>query len=161
MINREFILEIFTWFSNAMTRTLQFDDWKGGSLEVYGSSRFKLCKSLWDHQKYLKESIDWTNLSISDCKFLGFTKCFPNEQGIDEELARSDISYKEREMFMNMKKLWIIPGYLLPILPSQGINIYTSCGEKAILEPLNSDGTISTEALKKACGNVGIIPVDS
>lgn len=161
MINREFILEVFTWFSNAMTKTLQFDEWKGGSLEVYGSSRFRLCKSLQDHQKYLRDSIDWADLNISDCEFLGFTKCFPNEAGIDEELARKDISHKEREMLMNMKKLWIIPGYLLPILPGRGVDLYTSCGDKVLLEPLNSDGTISTEALQKVCGNVGIIPVDS
>jgi len=161
MINREFILEIFTWFSNAMTKTLQFDEWKGGSLEIYGSSRFGLCKSLQNHQKYLKDSIDWTDLSISDCEFLGFTKCFPNENGIDEELAKKDLSLKEREMLMNMKKLWIIPGYLLPIIPGRGIDMYTTSGDKVLLEPLNADGTISTEALKKVCGNIGIIPTDS
>ena len=64
-------------------------------------------------------------------------------------------------MLMNMKKLWIIPGYLLPIIPGRGVDMYTTSGDKVLLEPLNSDGTISTEALKKVCGNVGIIPTDS
>lgn len=157
MIDREKILDTLVWGANSITGFLQFEEWDGGGLEIPGTSIFKIKNFLRNFQKDLKDMIDWNNLSVEDCKFLGFTKCFPNEQGIDEELGKEDISRKDKLMLLNLKNLWIIPGYLLPILPGD-LEVCTSFGDKITLEP--GSETVSTKNLKSVSGNIGIIPID-
>ena len=103
------IINCLTWYANQVAETVQYTSWSDESCREHIN---KSTETLLDE---LKKHIDWDNLTVEEVKELRFGRW-------DDD----------------MPDLWLIPLYLLPILPI-GTELQSILGNKVVYDGTNVD----------------------
>ena len=135
------IIGCLTWYANSVSETTQYESWD----DEFCRKRIK--KSTDALLDELKNHIDWDNLTEEEGYELRFRR-WSSDKDIDEEIdyvrkKGTDEAEIQRlvEGFERTKGLWLIPLYLLPIVP-KGTELISICGEVVKYDGTNVDNDI-------------------
>ena len=117
------IVNCLTWYANKVAETVQYESWSDEF------ARKEVKESTDKFLDELKKHIDWSNLTEETLKELRFCR-WASDEDIDNEIAEmkkeSDITayFAEGETLEDKvaslertKGLWLVPLYILPIVP--------------------------------------------
>lgn len=102
------IHDALTWFANRASESVVYDSWSDNF------SREETRRNADQVRNFLKDKIDWGNLTEEECKYMGFGK-WDEESGI-----------------------WLIPLWLYKSIPV-GIKLYSINGEEVMFDGSNID----------------------
>lgn len=135
------IINCLTWYANRVSETTQYENWSDEFC------RKEIKESTDRFLDELKNHIDWDNLTEEECIELRFSR-LASDENVDEEIdyARkegtdeADIQKKVEEL-ERTRGLWLIPLYLLPIVP-KGTELTSIFGEVVKYDGTNVDNDI-------------------
>ena len=135
------IINCLTWYANKVAETTQYESWSDEFC------RKEIKESTDAFLNTLSKCIDWNNLSEEECIELRFSR-WASDENVDEEIdyARkegtdeADIKKKVEEL-ERTRGLWLIPLYLLPIVP-KGTELTSIFGQVVKYDGTNVDNDI-------------------
>lgn len=135
------IINCLTWYANRVSETTQYESWS----DEFCRKEIKESTDVFLDE--LKNHINWDNLTEEECIELRFSR-WASDENVDEEIDyvrkegtdEADIKKKVEEL-ERTRGLWLIPLYLLPIVP-KGTELTSIFGEVVKYDGTNVDNDI-------------------
>ena len=135
------IINCLTWYANKVAETTQYESWSDEFCRKY------IKESTDVFLDELKNHINWDNLTEEECIELRFLR-WASDENVDEEIDyvrkegtdEADIKKKVEEL-ERTRGLWLIPLYLLPIVP-KGTELTSILGQVVKYDGTNVDNDI-------------------
>lgn len=139
------IIECFTWLANRVSESTTYEKWSDSFCR-------KDVKEAMDvFLEELKKLINWEDITKEEALLLRF-KVWQSDEDVDEEIGvlfkdfqHGNLTIQEYEAKVtelnNEKGLYLIPLYLLPILPV-GTTVYSIFGKEVVYDGNNIDNDI-------------------
>lgn len=148
------IINCLTWYANKVAETTQYESWSDEFC------RKEIKESTDAFLNTLSKCIDWNNLSEEECIELRFIR-WSDDRDIDKEIAfvkhegtgkgTNEVYIQQKvEELERTKGLWLIPLYLLPIVP-MGTELTSIFGKV-----VKYDGTNVNNDIRCGCVAAGI-----
>lgn len=139
------IINCLTWYANKVAETTQYESWS----DEFCRKNIKESTDVFLDE--LKNHINWDNLTEEECIELRFSR-WASDENVDEEIdyARKEgIEKGMNEAYIQQKVeelertrgLWLIPLYLLPIVP-KGTELTSILGQVVKYDGTNVDNDI-------------------
>lgn len=135
------IINCLIWYANKVAETTQYESWS----DEFCRKEIKESTDVFLDE--LKNHINWDNLTEEECIELRFTR-WASDENVDEEIDyvrkegtdEADIKKKVEEL-ERTRGLWLIPLYLLPIVP-KGTELTSIFGQVVKYDGTNVDNDI-------------------
>lgn len=135
------IINCLTWYANKVAETTQYESWS----DEFCRKEIKESTDIFLDE--LKNHINWDNLTEEECIELRFSR-WASDENVDEEIDyvrkegtdEADIKKKVEEL-ERTRGLWLIPLYLLPIVP-KGTELTSILGQVVKYDGTNVDNDI-------------------
>lgn len=135
------IINCLTWYANKVAETTQYESWS----DKFCRKEIKESTDVFLDE--LKNHVNWDNLTEEECIELRFAR-WASDENVDEEIDyvrkegtdEADIKKKVEEL-ERTRGLWLIPLYLLPIVP-KGTELTSILGQVVKYDGTNVDNDI-------------------